>query len=136
MATPDLLGIIVADMAAALRFYRLLGLDIPAAADAEDHVEVTLPGGFRLAWDTLALAQSIDPDWQEPRGHRMGLAFLCQSPAEVDALYAQVIAAGYRSSRPPRTPSGAALRGHRGRTAIPVDLFLPTTTADTRLRTA
>ena len=126
MATPDLLGIIVADMAAALRFYRLLGLDIPAAADAEDHVEVTLPGGFRLAWDTLALAQSIDPDWQEPRGHRMGLAFLCQSPAEVDALYAQVIAAGYRSSKPPWD----AFWGQRYAAVVdpdgnPIDLFAP-----------
>ena len=29
MATPDLIGIIVQDMAAALDFYRLIGLDIP-----------------------------------------------------------------------------------------------------------
>ena len=30
MAQPDLIGIVVRDMPAALRFYRLLGLDIPA----------------------------------------------------------------------------------------------------------
>jgi uncharacterized glyoxalase superfamily protein PhnB len=126
MATPNLLGIVVADMAAALRFYRLLGLDIPAAADSEQHVEVTLAGGFRLAWDTLDLVQSIDPQWQEPRGQRMGLAFLCQSAAEVDELYAQVIAAGYRS----RTPPWDAFWGQRYAVVVdpddnPIDLFAP-----------
>ena len=101
MATPDLLGIIVNDMAAALRFYRLLGLEIPAAADGEVHVEVTLDGGFRLAWDSRALVQSIDPSWKEPSGHRMGLAFLCADPEEVDLLYARVTAAGYGGHKPP-----------------------------------
>ena len=40
MAQPDLLGIVVRDMAAALRFYRLLGLEIPPDQDTEPHVEV------------------------------------------------------------------------------------------------
>ena len=35
-----MLGVIVSDMPAALRFYRLLGLDIPAAAD-ESHSSCT-----------------------------------------------------------------------------------------------
>ena len=39
MAQPDLLGIIVSDMAASLRFYRLLGLDIPSDVDVEGHVQ-------------------------------------------------------------------------------------------------
>jgi uncharacterized glyoxalase superfamily protein PhnB len=101
MATPDLLGMVVRDMAASLRFYRLLGMDIPAAADVDSHVEVTTPGGFRIAWDTLELMQGIHPDWQEPSGHRMGLAFKCDSPAEVDALYARVLQAGHSSYREP-----------------------------------
>ena len=57
MAQPDLIGIVVRDMAAALRFYRTLGLEIPADQDAEPHVEVTLPGGFRIAWDTRGLSR-------------------------------------------------------------------------------
>ena len=48
MAIPDLISIVVRDMAAALAFYRLLGLDIPATADAEGHVEVITAGGFRI----------------------------------------------------------------------------------------
>ncbi|MCP4164751.1 MAG: glyoxalase [Chloroflexi bacterium] len=101
MAHPDLVGIVVKDMAAALAFYRLLGLDIPSAADAEPHVEVTLSGGFRIAWDTLDLIRSFNDSWPDPSGHRMSLAFKCDSPAEVDALYAGVIAAGYRSHKSP-----------------------------------
>lgn len=101
MAQPDLVGMIVRDMAAALKFYRLLGLDIPAQADNEGHVEYVTPGGFRIAWDTVAVIQSFDPGWTEPVGQRIGLAFKCVSPAEVDALYAQVTQAGFASHKAP-----------------------------------
>ena len=101
MAELDLIGLVVRDMAAALRFYRMLGLEIPISADSEDHVEYTTSGGFRLAWDTLELIKSINHDWVEPIGHRMELAFKCQSSAEVDTLYERVIQAGYQSHKPP-----------------------------------
>jgi catechol 2,3-dioxygenase-like lactoylglutathione lyase family enzyme len=101
MAYPDLLGIIVRDMPAALRFYRLLGLEIPAEADDDNHVEVTLAGGFRLAWDTIELMQGIHPSWAEPSGQRMALAFLCDSAADVDNLYYRIVAAGYTGFRAP-----------------------------------
>jgi len=101
MATPDLVGMVVNDMAASLRFYRLLGLDIPPEADEDTHVEVTAAGGFRIAWDTLDLMRQIDPAWPEPSGRRMGLAFRCDSPAQVDALYIKVTEAGYKSHRSP-----------------------------------
>ena len=39
-------------MARSLAFYRRLGFDLPAEADAETHVEAALPGGLRIAWDT------------------------------------------------------------------------------------
>ena len=100
MARLDLIGLVVKNMAESLRFYRLLGMEIPASADADDHVEVVV-GGLRLAWDDLAMIKSFAPDWVEPVGGRMGLAFLCESPAGVDALYDQVVAAGYRSHRAP-----------------------------------
>ena len=102
MATPDLLGIIVKDMANSLAFYRLLGLDIPPEADNEGHVEIRTPHGFRLAWDSLEVIKSFNDNWNEnPTGTRMGLAFLCDSPAEVDHLYQQVIEAGYQSHKEP-----------------------------------
>ena len=124
MATPDLLGIIVQDMAAALKFYRLLGLDIPETADSEGHVEYVTPGGFRIAWDTVDVVESFGGKWEPPSGHRMGLAFLCANPAEVDALYATVVAAGYEGKKPPWD----AFWGQRYAIVVdpdgnPVDLF-------------
>ncbi|MFD6418240.1 VOC family protein [Streptomyces sp. NPDC060194] len=99
----DLIGIATADMAASLAFYRRLGLDIPASADAEGHVEVTLPGGLRLAWDTEDVIRSFDPHWKSPQdgGGRIGLAFLCASPADVDATYEALVADGYRGGLKP-----------------------------------
>lgn len=98
----DLIGIVVADMPRSLAFYRALGCDIPAEADKEGHVEIALPGGLRLAWDTVEVIRSFAPDWQPPSGgHRMGLAFLCDSPAEVDAMYAQLTAQGYGGHKVP-----------------------------------
>ena len=101
MAQPDLLGMVVRDMAAALRFYRLLGLGIDATLDTEPHVEFVLPGGFRIAWDSLEMIRGIDPNWVEPVGQRMTLAFKCENAAEVDALYNRIIANGYRGHKEP-----------------------------------
>ena len=101
MALPDMVGIIVSDMAAALAFYRLLGLAIPAGAEAEGHVEVITPNGYRIAWDSEETIRSFNPEWHAPTGQRIGLAFKCTSPAEVDALYQQIVAAGYAGHAPP-----------------------------------
>jgi uncharacterized glyoxalase superfamily protein PhnB len=98
----DLVGIVVEDMRASLDFYRLLGLQFQDGAEDEGHVEVTLEGGVRLAWDSADLIRSIDPDWQPPTGGpAIGLAFLCGSPEEVDAVYAEIVAAGYPSHKEP-----------------------------------
>jgi uncharacterized glyoxalase superfamily protein PhnB len=89
-------------MGRALAFYRLLGLEIPAEADGEPHVEVTLPGGLRLAWDTIETVRSFDPTWTPASGgHRMGLAFLCKTPADVDRAYAEIVALGYHGHKEP-----------------------------------
>jgi len=98
----NLIGLIVDDMSATLAFYRRLGLDIPAGAEHEPHVEVTLPGGLRLAWDTADMIKSIDPEWTPPQGgHRVALAFQCERPADVDASYADLVAAGSHGHKAP-----------------------------------
>ncbi|MPZ61063.1 MAG: glyoxalase [Propionibacteriales bacterium] len=94
---PDLtvVGIVVEDMARSLAFYRRLGLDIPTDADTEPHVEADLPGGMKLAFDTRETILSFDSSWTSPTGSpRMALAFRCDSPADVDKLYAELVAAG------------------------------------------
>ncbi len=101
MAKLDLIGIIVQDMGRSLRFYRLLGMEIPLEADHEPHVEATLPGGLRFAWDTIELMSSLHEGWETPVGNRIALAFLCESPAEVDAQYQRLVDAGYHGLREP-----------------------------------
>ncbi|MEZ0070945.1 VOC family protein [Planotetraspora sp. GP83] len=98
----DLIGLVVADLSKSLAFYRRLGLNIPASADTEPHVEVALPGGLRLAWDTAETVRSFDPGWTPPSGSpRIGLAFRCDDPAEVDRVYADLVGAGYEGHRQP-----------------------------------
>jgi catechol 2,3-dioxygenase-like lactoylglutathione lyase family enzyme len=98
----DVVGIVVADMAGSLAFYRRLGFDVPASADSEGHVEAPLPGGLRVAWDTVETMQSFTPDWTAPTGSsRIGLAFACDGPADVDATYADLVAAGYHGHLEP-----------------------------------
>lgn len=98
----DLIGIVVTDMAASLAFYRRLGLDIPQGSDGEPHVEATLPGGLRMAWDTVETIRSFDPSWTRPTGgHPVGLAFRCADPSEVDKTHADLVAAGHRSHHEP-----------------------------------
>jgi catechol 2,3-dioxygenase-like lactoylglutathione lyase family enzyme len=98
----QLVEIVVADMARSLAFYRFLGLEIPAEADAEPHVDVGLPGGLRLAFDTEATIASFHPSWKPGVGSaRVGLAFALPDPAAVDAAYAQLVEAGYHGELAP-----------------------------------
>jgi catechol 2,3-dioxygenase-like lactoylglutathione lyase family enzyme len=98
----DLVGIVVADMARSLAFYRELGFDLPASADGEPHVEASLPGGLRIAWDTIETVRSFDRAWQPASGgSRMSLAFACDGPGDVDATYARLTAAGHEGHLAP-----------------------------------
>ncbi|MEV8114478.1 VOC family protein [Streptomyces xiamenensis] len=123
----DLIGLITDDLSASLTFYRRLGLDIPDTTPDTPHVEALLPGGLRLAWDSVATITSFQPDWTPPRGgQRISLAFLCDNPAEVDSLYAELTAAGH----PGATPPWDAVWGQRYATVLDpdgnhIDLFAP-----------
>ncbi|QNP66094.1 VOC family protein [Streptomyces genisteinicus] len=98
----DAISLIVSDMAASLAFYRRLGLELPDGADGAPHAEATLPGGTRVLWDTEETVRTYDPGWTRPEaGERLGLAFRCDGPAEVDALYAELLAAGHRGHLKP-----------------------------------
>ena len=101
MPKVDLMGMVVTNMGKTLRLYRRLGLDIPESADQEGHVEVVLPGGFRIAWDTLEIIRSFDPEYRPPTTPQPGLAFLCDSPTEVDQLYAELVAEGFHGHKEP-----------------------------------
>ena len=88
-------SVVVGDMARALAFYRKLGLEFPEGAESEDHVEAQPPGGLRYMLDTESVMKMFDPEWTRPSGgHAVGGAFKCDSPEEVDRVYAELLAAG------------------------------------------
>ncbi|TQF74991.1 glyoxalase [Rhodococcus spelaei] len=89
----SLIGLVTADMARSFDIYRRLGLDLPAESVTEPHFEVTLPGGLRLAWDTVDTIRSFHPDFT-PSAGGPALAFDCGSPADVDAKYTELTGVG------------------------------------------
>lgn len=98
----DLIGIVTSDISRSLAFYRLLGLTFDDGAEDAPHVEVTLDGGLRLAWDTVSTIQGFDPAWSAPSGGaRVALAFDCETPDGVDATYRLLTDAGHVGHLPP-----------------------------------
>jgi catechol 2,3-dioxygenase-like lactoylglutathione lyase family enzyme len=96
------IGLVVNDMGRSLDFYRTLGLDIPSDADELPHVDVPLPDGSRLMFDTIETIHSFDPGWTAPSGsHRVGLAFACDSPSDVDAEFGKLVGAGHQAHLEP-----------------------------------
>ncbi|HEV3479450.1 MAG TPA: VOC family protein [Gaiellaceae bacterium] len=95
----EAIGVVVDDLTRALAFYRELGLEFP---EGEGHVESQLPGGLRFMLDTEETIRSFDPEWQPPSGgHRVAVAFRCDSPAGVDETYRRLLGAGGSSHKEP-----------------------------------
>ncbi len=107
---PDLnqVDLVVRDMDAAIAFYRALGVEIPEAAiwrtsTGVHHVDITMPGGMVLHFDSPALTRFYNKGWREPSGTgtRNVLTFKVSSREEVDTLHAKLTGLGHRSSQPP-----------------------------------
>ena len=119
----DAIGIVCSDLVRTRAFYGLLGIEFPEGAD---HIEATMPNGLRLMLDSEEVIRSFKPDWTRATGNQVALAFACGSPAEVDELYAQVLADGFEGEKEPWD----AFWGHRyAQLRDPdgnlVDLFAP-----------
>ena len=108
MAELEAIGITTANQAASLRFYGLLGVEVPEPG--EDHVEAPVRGGVQLMWDTEELIRQIEPDLPSPVRQRIVLAFRCADPADVDATYERVVDAGFEQGRALGCVLGSALR--------------------------
>lgn len=101
MARFEAIGVVVSEMPRALAFYRMLGLEFPEGAESEGHAEASV-AGVRLMLDTEETVRSFDPEWQPPAGgHRVALAFRCDSPAEVDETYARLVDGGGEPHKEP-----------------------------------
>ena len=110
MKPPELflVDFVARDIEATIAFYRALGLDIPETAiwrtaTGIHHVDVAMPGGAMVHFDSPALAKVYDRGWREPSGNgtRVVLSFQVDSRAEVDRLHDHLTAFGHPSAQPP-----------------------------------
>ena len=116
-------AIVVSDMARSIRFYRLLGLDVPETPD-EGHVDTFLPNGVRFMLDTEETVLSFRPDWKRETGNQLGLAFECASPAEVDEAYGRVTGDGFHGEKEPWDAFwGQRYAQLQDPDGVPVDLY-------------
>ena len=116
------LGIVAADSARTIAFYRLLGVDFPETG--EGHVEATLSSGIRLMLDSEDVVRSFRPEWTRATGNQLGIAFECASPAEVDETYERVVAAGFDGEKGPWNAFwGQRYAQLRDPDGVPVDLY-------------
>ncbi|GAB3239632.1 VOC family protein [Kineosporia babensis] len=121
--------LVVADLAASLTFYRLLGLDLPSPAEAgtQPHVQADV-GGVQIAFDTEETIKSFHPEWTRPQKGQTqsAIAFQAGSPAEVDEAYRAVIDAGYEGELEPwDAPWGQRYAVVHDPDGNQVDLFAP-----------
>lgn len=120
----DAIGVIVSDMARAVDFYRMLGLDF----EGDDvHAEAEGTGGLRVMLDSEASVMSFS-EWEPPTGgnSRTALAFLCDGPTSVDGLYEDLVAAGGHGHLPPfDAPWGQRYATVHDQDGNAVDLFAP-----------
>jgi catechol 2,3-dioxygenase-like lactoylglutathione lyase family enzyme len=116
-------GIVVSNMARSIDFYRLVGLDVPETP-GEGHVDTFLPNGVRFMLDTEETVRSFRPDWTRATGNQLGLAFECESPAEVDEVYGRVTAGGFHGEKEPWDAAwGQRYAQLQDPDGVPVDLY-------------
>jgi catechol 2,3-dioxygenase-like lactoylglutathione lyase family enzyme len=117
------IGIVVSDMARSIRFYRLLGIDLPETPD-EGHLDSFLPNGVRFMLDGEEEVRSFRPDWTRETGNQLALAFQCESAAEVDETYARVTEAGFHGEKEPWDAFwGQRYAQLQDPDGVPIDLF-------------
>jgi uncharacterized glyoxalase superfamily protein PhnB len=86
----------VQDMAAAVEFYRRIGLSIPDSDLDMGHVEIDVGSGTHIGLNTPEVMRAYNPDWR-PANRPPGniLQFRLGSREAVDELYSELTAAGY-----------------------------------------
>lgn len=91
----DAVAVSSKDMAKTVAFYELLGFTFAQWAPDDQHVEpISKPGEVRLMIDTAALMEQLTGHTPTPPNHS-SFAMLCDTPAEVDAVAANLKAAGH-----------------------------------------
>jgi uncharacterized glyoxalase superfamily protein PhnB len=103
----SMLGVIVSDMPAALRFYRTVGLDIPPSEDVKPFVMHRMGSGVTIFFDTV-FSSRYDPGHVPAAGagHGCLFEFYLGDDAAVDAKFAELTAAGYHGRMAPEQTFG------------------------------
>jgi predicted lactoylglutathione lyase len=100
------LNLVVSDMAATLRFYRLLGLKIPAKAiwktkSGIHHVSAQM-GNVHLDFDSKAHARKFNKGYRKNSGGgNVIIGFAMDTRAAVDKTFNRMVRAGYRGLQEP-----------------------------------
>jgi catechol 2,3-dioxygenase-like lactoylglutathione lyase family enzyme len=122
--TSTVVEIVAKDLKRSLEFYRQLGLPVPDPDGP--HVEVELPGGNKLAFDTEEVIAGMHPGWTPPTSSagRVAIAFGLGSPSDVDALFERLTAAGHPGTlKPFDAPWGMRYATVEDPDGTSVDLF-------------
>ena len=110
MASPrpvlNQLNLVARDFDRSLAFYRRLGVEIPdghsSATDGTRHAELQFESGFTLEFDNAGLARLYNASWRRPEGgSRALIGFSVGTREAVDAIYADLVAAGHEGRQPP-----------------------------------
>lgn len=101
------INIVSSDMEASLAFYRRLGVNLPEAnvwrTESGAHHASVREGDADLDIDSTRFAAIWNKGWQGrgDLGGRVVVSFSVASRAEVDRLFAELTAAGYKGLQPP-----------------------------------
>jgi len=101
------INLVAADIKASAEFYRRLGADVPAAASDEMrspyHVRCGVANDFDFDLDSPRFAQCWNDSWagRADLAGRIVLGFAVETRDDVDAVYSEMTAAGYRGLQSP-----------------------------------
>jgi catechol 2,3-dioxygenase-like lactoylglutathione lyase family enzyme len=101
-ASVNALDIAVGDLGAAIEFYRRLGLEfVRDEYMPDDHAGCDLPNGLHLMLDTDEFRRKVTAGWNPPTAGRIFLTIQLESPAAVDAKYAELTGDGVTGLQEP-----------------------------------
>lgn len=101
------INLVVRDIRASQAFYRRLSANFPTTADRETstpyHASCEFANDFDFDLDTPRFAEIWNKGWagRTDLAGRAVLGFAVQTRGEVDAIYSEMTAAGYRGLQPP-----------------------------------
>jgi predicted lactoylglutathione lyase len=97
------INLVVGDMKMSADFYRRLGAEVAEPPADAQHLACGLANDFDFDMDTATFAAFWNKSWagRSDLAGRIVLGFAVETRDEVDALHANMVAAGYRSLQTP-----------------------------------